>query len=144
MKKAWILQGGWQGHEPALVARRFQSILQRHHYQAQVWDTLDVLADADALCELDLLVFCWTMGDINPQYVRNVCHAVGTGVGLAGCHGGLCDSFRQETEWQFMTGGQWVSHPGNDTVEYTVHIPATTNPLVAGLQDFTVRSEQYY
>ena len=31
-------------------------------------------------------------------------------------------SFRNNVEWQFMTGGNWVAHPGNDGVEYTVHI----------------------
>ena len=41
------------------------------------------------------------------------------GCGIAGCHGGMCDAFRQDVEWQFMTGGQWVSHPGGDGVEYT-------------------------
>ena len=56
----------------------------------------------------------------------------------------MCDSFRNETEYQFMTGGQWVAHPGNDGVDYTVASP--TRPLHhAGIApDFTVASEQYY
>ena len=52
-------------------------------------------------------------------------NAVKSGVGLAGCHGGMCDSFREHTEWQFMTGGQWVAHPGNDGTKYTVKMFAT-------------------
>ena len=60
------------------------------------------------------------MGEIRPEYTRNVSKAVAAGVGLTGCHGGMCDAFRQDTEWQFMTGGQWVAHPGNDGVRYTV------------------------
>ena len=56
----------------------------------------------------------------------------------------MCDSFRQDTEWQFMTGGQWVSHPGGDGVEYTVHIKNSSSPIVAGMSDFKVASEQYY
>ena len=66
------------------------------------------------------------------------------GTGLAGCHGGMCDSFREDTEWQFMTGGQWVSHPGGDGVEYTVNIRHGSSPITEGLTDFKVCSEQYY
>lgn len=66
------------------------------------------------------------------------------GVGLAGCHGGMCDSFRNNVDWQFMTGGNWVAHPGNDGVEYMVNIKHSTSPLLEGLSDFKVVSEQYY
>lgn len=70
--------------------------------------------------------------------------AVASGVGLAGCHGGMCDSFRQDTEWQFMTGGQWVSHPGGDGIDYMVNIRHGSSPIVEGLEDFPVCSEHYY
>jgi type 1 glutamine amidotransferase len=76
--------------------------------------------------------------------VNPVLAAVESGVGIAGCHGGMCDSFRDSTEWQFLTGGQWVAHPGNDGVKYTVHIINRDHPITAGLEDFTVASEQYY
>lgn len=84
------------------------------------------------------------MGEINHTYVENISSAVAAGTGLAGCHGGMCDSFRNDTEWQFMTGGQWVSHPGCDGVTYTVHIHHGSSPITAGLTDFTVCSEHYY
>jgi len=144
MKKALIFQGGWDGHEPVLVAKRFAGILEKEGFVVNVSDTLDCLADLDALMELDLLVSCWTMGQIDGKYTKNVAKAVGAGVGLAGCHGGMCDSFRNDTEWQFITGGQWVSHPGGDGVEYKVEITAKSNPIVAGLDDFMVKSEHYY
>ena len=41
------------------------------------------------------------------------------GTGLTGWHGGLCDAFRNAPEYQFMTGGQWVAHPGGK-VDYEV------------------------
>jgi len=69
---------------------------------------------------------------------------VAAGTGLAGCHGGMCDAFRWDTEWQFMTGGQWVSHPGGDGVEYTVNICRNSSPITQGLEDFPVKSEHYY
>jgi hypothetical protein len=56
----------------------------------------------------------------------------------------MCDSFRNNTQYQFMTGGQWVAHPGNDGVEYTVHIDDQTHFITRGSDDFKVKSEQYY
>lgn len=143
-KKVLILKGGWDGHQPELVSKRFAGIMERKGYQVEISDTLDILADLDKLMELDLIIACWTMDKINHDYVVNISKAVGSGVGLAGCHGGMCDSFRDNTEWQFMTGGQWVSHPGGDGIEYTVNINKGSSPIVEGLGDFTVCSEHYY
>ena len=56
----------------------------------------------------------------------------------------MCDSFRQDTEWQFITGGQWVSHPGGDGQTYRVNIRSGSSPIVEGLEDFEVCSEHYY
>ena len=87
MKKALILQGGWDGHEPQLTSKRFAGLLEKNGYVCSISDTLDVLDDLDSLMELDLIVACWTMGKIDHRYVENICKAVGSGVGLAGCHG---------------------------------------------------------
>jgi len=144
MKKALIFEGGWDGHEPKLVSKRFQNLLIKNDYTAEISSTLDCLADLDGLMKLDLIVACWTMGEINHEYTKNIAKAVGSGVGLAGCHGGMCDSFRQDTEWQFITGGQWVSHPGGDGVDYIVNINKGSSPIVEGLEDFSVCSEHYY
>ena len=144
MKKAWIFQGGWDGHEPKLTSARFAGMLRGNGFEVEIFDTLDPLGDLDALMALDLMVFCWTMGEIKPEYTRNVSKAVGAGVGLAGCHGGMCDAFRNDTEWQFITGGQWVAHPGGDGVEYTVNICHGSSPITEGLEDFPVCSEHYY
>ena len=84
------------------------------------------------------------MGDLPRECADGVSYAVSRGVGLAGCHGGMCDSFRQSTEWQFITGGQWVSHPGGDGIEYTVNICHGSSPITEGLSDFEVKSEHYY
>ena len=61
-KKALIFQGGWDGHEPALVAGRFKKMLEKHGYACEVYDSQDVLADAERLMGTDLIVPCWTMG----------------------------------------------------------------------------------
>jgi len=143
MKKALIFQGGWDGHEPALVSKRFGRILEEENFNVEIYDNLECLADLDKLLELDLIVACWTGGTNNP-YTGNLSKAVVSGVGLAGCHGGMCDSFRNDTEYQFMTGGQWVSHPGGDGVEYTVELCRGSSPITEGLENFKVKSEHYY
>jgi len=144
MKKALIFQGGWDGHEPTLVSKRFTGILEKEGFEATISDGLDCLKDVDALMELDLLVACWTMGQIEGAYTENIAKAVANGVGLAGCHGGMCDAFRNDTQWQFITGGQWVSHPGGDGIDYMVNISSYSSPITAGLEDFPVCSEHYY
>ena len=143
MKKAWIIRGGWPGHDPVNTTDRFAAMLRGQGFETCIFDTLDVLGDADALSQVDLLVVSWMMGEIDGTYTANVSKAVAAGMGLAGCHGGLCDAFRGDTLWQYMTGGQWVAHPGNDGVTYTVHVTAD-DPITAGVGDFTVTSEQYY
>jgi type 1 glutamine amidotransferase len=56
----------------------------------------------------------------------------------------MCDAFRDCTDWHFMTGGQWVAHPGNDGVRYTVRVRNRSHPITEGIGDFEVSSEQYY
>ena len=142
MKKALIVYGGWDGHDPEGVANLFKEMLEKEDFQVVLSDTQDSVMED--LLVYDLIIPIWTMGDISYPAERKVCDAVAAGVGLAGCHGGMCDAFRNDTNWQFMTGGQWVSHPGGDGVEYTVNIRRGTSPLVEGLEDFTVKSEHYY
>jgi len=44
-----------------------------------------------------------------------------------------------------MTGSQWVAHPGNDGTPYEVNfMKSSSSPLIEGLSDFKVSSEQYY
>ena len=143
-KKVLIFQGGWDGHEPKLTSKRFGALMEKHGYQVHITDTQEPLGDLDYLMSLDLIVACWTMGTIDRAYTKNIAKAVGAGVGLAGCHGGMCDAFRNDTEWQFITGGQWVSHPGGDGISYTVNICHGSSPIVEGLSDFPVCSEHYY
>lgn len=144
-KKALIVWGGWDGHEPRQVAEIFSDILQAEGFAVEVSDTLDSYADVDKLKALNLIIPIWTMSEIRNEYVTNVAAAVESGVGLAGCHGGMCDAFRNSTNWQFLTGAQWVAHPGNDGTEYTVNIKKNaSSPIIEGIDDFVVKSEQYY
>ena len=144
MKKALIVWGGWEGHQPREIAAVFERQLVEEGFEVLVSDTLEAFSDAEMLKRLDLIIPIWTMGTIEQKLVDHVSAAVQSGVGLAGCHGGMCDAFRANVDWQFMTGGQWVAHPGNDGVEYTVQISDPANPLTAEIEDFTVSTEQYY
>ncbi|MBE6936406.1 MAG: hypothetical protein E7458_07905 [Ruminococcaceae bacterium] len=144
MKKVLIFVGGWDGHEPMLVSQRFKRLLENHNMEVDIQENQECLADIEKLRTLDLIIPHWTMGTIERDYVNNICTVVGEGVGLAGNHGGMCDAFRQSTNWQFMTGGQWVSHPGGDGQNYMVNICKGSSPLVEGLEDFPVCSEHYY
>ena len=143
MAKALITWGGWPGHEPEKVADLFAGMLRAEGMAVEVTDTLACFDDPAALADLSLIVPVWTMSTIEKAQSENVAAAVASGVGLAGCHGGMCDAFRNDVLWQFMTGAQWVAHPGNDGVRYRVRM-VTDDPLVAGIGDFDVESEQYY
>lgn len=144
MKKVLIFAGGWDGHQPELTSVRFAGMMEKHGYEATIIHDLAPMAEVDYLMQFELLVACWTMGEIPREVVQSIAKAVGAGVGLAGCHGGMCDAFREDVEWQFMTGGQWVSHPGGDGVHYQVNIRRGSSPIVEGMEDFEVCSEQYY
>ncbi len=142
--KALVVYGGWDGHQPKEVAAIYTSMLERNGFAVTVSDTLDAYATED-LSTYRLIVPIWTMGTITPEQLNPLLAAVKGGVGLAGCHGGMCDSFRAETEYQFMTGGQWVSHPGDNGVTYTVDIRVPDHFITSGSPNtFTVVSEQYY
>ena len=84
MKNSWGFQGGWDGHEPHLTSARFAASLRGMGYEATIHDSLDCLGDLQALQALDLVVFCWTMGEIKREYTENLSKAVGGGVGLDG------------------------------------------------------------
>lgn len=143
MKTALVVWGGWEGHQPEQSARLWAGLLEQAGYAVQLAATLDVYLDVPMLEALDLIVPVWTMGTLSAEQERGLLNAVRGGVGIAGWHGCMADSFRNNTEYQFMVGGQWVAHPGN-IISYTVNIVAPDDPITRGLADFTMRSEQYY
>ena len=142
MKKALIVYGGWDGHDPVGVADVFEDILRKEGFEVDRSDDLKVY-EGD-LKQYDLLVPHWTMGEISGDGAWNVSEAVASGVGIAGCHAGLCDAFRNCDLWQFVTGAQFVAHPGGN-VAYTVKMNrANPDPITDGIDDFEITSEQYY
>lgn len=144
MATALITWGGWDGHEPDKVAEIFRTMLADAGIMVTVTDSLACFDDPDGLRAHDLIVPVWTMSQATRQQVVNVSEAVARGTGLAGCHGGMCDTFRDQTLWQFMTGANWVAHPGGDGVNYEVTVTEPGHELVQGIAGFAVSTEQYY
>ncbi len=143
MKQALMVWGGWDGHEPKQCVDVFAPFLQAQGYEVRIADNLDVYLDADYMRALSLVVPVWTMGTITGEQGAGLLEAIEAGVGIAGWHGGMADAYRDNTTYQFMVGGQWVAHPGG-IIEYTVQITKPSDPIVAGLKEFTMCSEQYY
>jgi type 1 glutamine amidotransferase len=142
-KKALIVYGGWRGHKPKETAEIMAADLNKSGIEVEFSDHLDAFLDEARLKTFDLIVPHWTMGQITNEQETGLLHAIESGAGLGGIHGGLGDAFRNNTNFQFMVGGQFVAHPDNHK-DYTVHIVRRDDPIVAGLNDFTVHSEQYY
>lgn len=142
-KRALIVWGGWEGHAPREFAELWRSILQDSGFEVQLADTLDVYRDPATMKSVDLVVPIWTMGELEPEQERGLLDAVSSGVGIAGWHGGMGDAFRSSPAYQWMVGGQFVAHP-DGIHEYRVSIVDRDDPISAGIDDFSVRSEQYY
>ena len=142
-KSALIVWGGWEGHEPEKGAALFAPFLQEQGYEVEISHTLDSYLDESKLSTLNLIVPIWTMDTITPEQEQGLLSAVKSGVGIAGWHGCMADSFRNSTEYQFMVGGQWVAHPGN-IIDYIVQIIKQDDPIMTGISDFAMHSEQYY
>ena len=143
MKKMLFVWGGWEGHEPKQCVDVFAPLMREAGYDVTISDTLDAYLDKEKMMSYDLITQVVTMSAISRDQERGLLDAIASGVGYGGWHGGMCDAFRNNTEYQFMTGGQWVAHPGN-IIDYTVNITKHSDPIVSGLSDFQMHSEQYY
>ncbi|MBN1952681.1 MAG: ThuA domain-containing protein [Bacteroidales bacterium] len=142
-KKVLLVWGGWMGHEPDKCRDIFVPWMKSEGAEVTVSDTLECYTGYNLKDDFDLIVQTWTMGTIQNNQEKALLEAVKSGTGLAGWHGGLGDSFRNNTEYQFMVGGQWVAHPGG-VVDYRVNIVDKNDPVTKGLEDFDMHSEQYF
>ncbi|MEM7539120.1 MAG: ThuA domain-containing protein [Chloroflexota bacterium] len=142
-KKALMVGGGWQGHEPQQCIAIFAPLMEEAGYEVEISDTLDSYLNKEKMMSYDLITQVWTMGTITREQEKGLMDAIESGVGYGGWHGGMGDSFRNSVDYQFMVGGQWVAHPGN-IIDYKVNITNNEDPITAGLDDFDMHSEQYY
>ena len=141
-KNAFITWGGWDGHEPRQTANIFGDVLRASNYRVTIEDSLEPLEDSSFMESVDLVVPVWTMSSIGRGQEAGLLNAIRNGTGCAGWHGGMGDSFRNNVDYQFMVGGQFICHPGG-IIDYDVNIESN-DPIVDGLQDFSMKSEQYF
>nr|WP_319572675.1 ThuA domain-containing protein [uncultured Draconibacterium sp.] len=142
-KRVLYVYGGWSGHEPKQSVDVFVPWLRAEGAEVTVSDNLDSYLDEELMESVDLIIQNWTLGNITNEQEKGLLKAIRNGAGLAGWHGGIGDSFRNNTEYQFMVGGQWVAHPGG-IIDYSVQITDKNDPVTKGLSDFRMHSEQYY
>ena len=140
-KNVLIVWGGWEEHNPELFSNMIESWLIDNSANVEVSNDLNIYSDYNYLKMFDLIVQSVTMSELKKEQEKNLLKAIRSGVGFAGAHGGIIDSFRESTDYQFMTGGQWVEHPGGMT-DFKVNI--VENQFTQGIEDFEIYSEQYY
>lgn len=142
-KNALIIFGGWEGHAPAESTQFWAEVLKSRQFKVTCSDSLDILNDRKTILAQDLIIPNWTMGQLSDDQVLGLEAACDEGIGIAGFHGGMGDAFRGNVRYQFITGVQFMAHPGN-IKRWRVRICDRDDPITAGLEDFEIESEQYY
>ena len=81
-RRALVVRGGWDGHAPEEAAELFVPFLRESGFDVVVEGSLEVYADADLMAATDLVVQCWTMGEILADELHGLRDAVAAGTGL--------------------------------------------------------------
>ena len=139
-KKALVVWGGMELHTPERGAVVVRELLEVEGFSVTVTDDYDALGAADVGSN-DLVVPVITDGVLAPEKMAVLIAAIRAGTGLAGYHMGLATSFRASVPFRYAAGCYWVAHPGN-IISYRVEVG--DHPLLAGIDSFEHRSEQYY
>jgi len=144
-KRALVVRGGWEGHVPVPASDRYARVLRESGFEVTVSECLDSYLDEAQLAATDLVVQCWSTGTISSLQAEGLSRAVRSGTGFAGWHGGVVDAFRGVPGYSLVTGGQFVYHP-RGRVRYEVRPVAdrADHPVLAGVEAFTITTEQYY
>ena len=156
-KKALVVRGGWDGHQPVEATELFLPFLAENGFEVRVEESTAVYADEDYLRTVDLIVQSNTMTSIEWPEFLGLRAAVERGTGLAGWHGGIADSYRNNSDYLQLIGGQFVSHPGkhpdertgeqsDNYVPHTIEMTALAadHPITQGISDFELTTEQYW
>lgn len=156
-KRALVVRGGWPGHHPVAATDSFLPFLESAGYDVRVEEGTAIYAEADTMAQVDLLLQCVTMSTIEDEELAGLEKAVRQGMGFAGWHGGIADSFRNSSHYLHLVGGQFATHPqkpveqrvGDPTdnlVPYTVNVTelGAAHPITAGIGSFDLNTEQYW
>ena len=139
-KRVLLLYGGWRGHSPKRAADFAANRLLGDFDVVRSRDLR--MLHSDVLVDFDLLVPVWTFGKLTETQEASLLNAVADGMGMVAWHGNA-SSFLNSRPHKLMLRGQLVGHPGGNDVTYSVRFLGN-DPLVNGLQDITITSEQYY
>ncbi|MEI9808283.1 MAG: ThuA domain-containing protein [Bacteroidota bacterium] len=143
-RKILFTYGGWPGHEPEKFRDYMVPWLKGEGADVLVHNNLDPYTDKALMDSIDMVMQIATMSQISKEQEKGLLEAIEKdGTGMAGWHGGMGDAFRNNPDYQFMTGGQWVAHPGG-VIDYKVKITDHKDEVTKGLKDFDMHSEQYY
>ena len=156
-RKALVVRGGWEGHHPVEATELFIPFLRENGFEVRVEDDPQVYADSPTMGETDLVLQSVTMSSITPEALCGLREAVVAGMGLAGWHGGIADSYRASSDYLQLVGGQFATHPSKDPelvrggetdnyLDYTVEITdlGRRHEITAGIDDFRLTTEQYW
>jgi type 1 glutamine amidotransferase len=156
-RQALLVRGGWDGHMPVETTDSFIPFLRENDFDVRVEEGTAAYADEAFMDTVDLVVQVNTMSTIEDAEFRGLQRAVLRGTGMAGWHGGIADSYRNNADYLHMIGGQFAHHAGKDPAErvgqqsdnyipYTVHITeyGKTHPITQGIEDFDLVTEQYW
>lgn len=150
MTQALLVQGDCPCHPSREIAAILAQQLEVSGIAVEMAHSMDCFLDQGRLAATDLIVMNWHLATMTHQQLAPFLAAVYAGTGLAGIHGYMgdtlrkTDTFHNEHAYEWMIGGQWVAHPGDDGVTYTVRIADRDSPITAGIDDFTVSTEKYY
>lgn len=156
-RKALVVRGGWDGHQPEETTDFFLPFLEANGFSVRVEGSPAVYAEEEYMGSVDLIVQCYTMSTIEKDEFAGLSQAIINGTGYAGWHGGIADSYRNNVDYLQMVGGQFASHPGkhpdertgeqsDNYVPYTVNMlpAAADHPITQGISDFDLVTEQYW
>lgn len=142
MKRALVVWGGLETHEPEAGANVVRTLLEEEGFGVEVTNDYAALGNAHT-ATYDLIVPQITGGDLDDAAMAVLDGAVRTGTGIAGFHHGLATTFRSSFRFRFIAGSTFVGHPGG-IIDYRVDIARPDDPVMAGIGGFEHRSEQYY
>lgn len=156
-RRALVVRGGWDGHEPVQTTDSVIPFLERNDFDVRVEEGTTVYADEQTMRATDLIVQVNTMNTIADAELAGLVGAVVRGTGMAGWHGGIADSYRNSADYLQMIGGQFAHHAAvpaaerigeqsDNYLDFRVSIvpERRTHPIVEGLDDFDLHTEQYW
>ena len=128
-KHVLLVYGGWYGHQPDAFGARMSTWFKKHNAKVTEAKKTSAYANEKLMSTVDFIVQSITMSEISEKDLNGLSKAIERGVGFAGCHGGISDSFRDKPGYQYIVGGQFVKHPGNH-IKHKVHFIDLEDPCL--------------